>query len=194
MGLLDAISGYAGDKLGLVTKALISVDERGTYRQVMFNPDSLKISYVHSVERQKGSGKEAHIGYLQSHNPTNCEVSMDLIFDLVNTYEKYKNSGIIPRAVGGFMKSPFSNDGLENSVFITANRSTIDLTSDSLTIFKDLEQASRRQSVIAFAWGSVSVCGPIVGFDSKITYFSREGAPLRAEVGLTIASEDWKAD
>lgn len=185
-----------------ITKALFyieSVDSgassiKGPY-EVLFNPSELSISADKSAELDVEDVKEENskvicyakmsdkidelnescVGINTASNNELVEwVSMELIFDLVETYEKFK-----------------SMDTKALSSLIGGSIDKISVLESNWCSLQEIITAFENSYRVMFAWGSnIEFKGWISNMDVSLQYFSPEGAPLRANVRLTIRTEN----
>lgn len=187
-------------KIGIADKpAEISADTPdgyafGEFQEVMLNPSEISESSGFKIKKGKPTGKEGEKQEtVQKEGGTTSSVHMTLIFDLVEAYMDYKNKAqSAPQAIktvlsaidqGGFQK------GVEEGAKLYTDPTSgakIDLYNEQLTCYRRLQKAAEDQRRVFFLWGCLEYHGFVTSFNSKMTYFSNQGAPLRAEVSLSM--------
>lgn len=168
---------------------------------VMINPSSIYESYgigyemTPSLDSSKNEVKK-------SRQPGTRTMSMDLIFDLVDTYElaynKFSTAGAINLGMS-FSNGPDkdtyrnSHDGKLPRQFSGYNWgskvSEIDLHNPELTCLTKLKLAVSEGgpiTLVKFEWGRFNIRGLVNDLSVRYTYFSPEGMALRAETSLRI--------
>lgn len=185
-----------------ITKALFYIQStasntgsmKGPY-EVLFNPSELSISADKSAELDVEDVKEENskvicyaksddkidesnescVGINTASNNKLVEwVSMDLIFDLVETYEdsKEKDTNLL-------------------SLFTGSSTDKISVLDSSWCSLPEIIAAFENSYRVRFVWGSnIEFKGWISNMDVSLQYFSPKGSPLRANARLTIRTED----
>ena len=173
---------------------------KGPY-EVWFNPSQISISADKSVELEETEHKEEKrkvICYAKQDekidelnegctgiNTTNKGkliewVSMELMFDLVESYELL-NAG----KNNTFFNKKFSGDN------ISVAKDDISVLNSKCCALPDIITAFENSYRVMFVWGTnIEYKGWISNMDVVLQYFSSKGAPLRANVRLTIRTED----
>lgn len=64
----------------------------------------------------------------------------------------------------------------------------------SSSCLKTLEEAANTSKLLMFIWGGISFLGKFTSFNSKYTYFSNQGVPLRAELSVSMEAESGNND
>ena len=199
---------------GTSTKAqLIFIREKPEKSEawnVMINPSSIYESYGIGYRQKGGVGKKPpqteEVPDSGSHT-----MSMDLIFDLVDTYELAYNKLSTTGAISGIMscftgkmggdKAKEQHDGKlprQFAGYSWGNKvSDIYVDNPKLTCLTKLKEAvsgkimkdgkeEKVVTMIQFMWGKLSITGFANDLSVRYTYFSPEGYALRAEVSLRI--------
>lgn len=176
--------------------------------KVMLNPADINVS-VSRYKKYRNVVLKA--GDEQTHNEDGNElsqkveeyiedystVSMMLHFDLVHKYESFLSGPLeavtsmaafgvesLLGAVGAGGLAEADTFHVEGGLF--QDPFSISLNKEGLTCYPDLVRAAKDRTVVKFEWGDMKFQGRLSNFSSKIDYFSPWGAPLRAEVNLSI--------
>ena len=194
-------------------KIIESLD--GKPHSVLMNPSSIDYDFSRRIKSNKSTADGGKKDTAKSGGSTNQSkdgvgnvgsddkvggisddsISMDLIFDLVDEYDLVNNSiagqigtlaiGIKNAVQGtGQFKGELDDDNLKTLRNTKAYE--IDVTNEKFCILKRLINTADNGGKIAFSWGSILAIGTIESINTRFTYFSRFGNPLRAEVSLTI--------
>lgn len=174
---------------------------------VMINPNSIYESYGISYETEGGIDGDPKVK--KSRKPGSRTISMDLIFDLVDTYElaynKLSTTGVINFGMSLFTGS----GGKDYDETVNAYRNTldgklprqfagynwgskvseIDLNNPNLSCLTRLKLAVADKNhihLVKFEWGRFNIEGLVNDLNVRYTYFSPEGMALRAETSLRI--------
>lgn len=112
------------------------------------------------------------------------KITMELIFDLVEQYEKaVQDDKHVYYAIAG--DEDFTDD--DTSVGVN----NIHVYNTNLCCYKSLYNAFNEGDAVKFSWGTdIEIIGKISEIYSNFSYFSSTGDPLRAVVNLTITKED----
>lgn len=187
------------DKLVEISDGAPDGYDFGEAQEVMLNPSEISENSGFKIKRDGATGKdkEKEEETVQKEGGTRKSVHMTLIFDLVDAYMDYKNKAqSAPQAIktvlsaidqGGFQA------GVEEGVRLyqdPTKGADISLYNRALTCYKRLQEASEKQYRVLFEWGSLKYHGFVTSFNSKMTYFSNQGEPLRAEVSLSMEVVD----
>ena len=65
----------------------------------------------------------------------------------------------------------------------------LSLFNKDLCCYTPLLQAAHKQVPVAFVWGNMTYQGIITKFQTVFNYFSNQGAPLGAEVSLSMVAK-----
>lgn len=171
-------------------------DEKVT---VQINPSEISLSRVRetNTNKRQGTGQGAQ-NVLKPDGPLVKNVRINLIFDLVDMYQKIKIGGSKESATAAFIdptinliKAEFGKTSLGEKLGFSgvSNISDIDIFTKKHDIccYTALKEAVEQEYVVMFVWGSLEkFAGTIQNFDTTLDYFSPEGAALRASVSLSI--------
>ena len=197
---------------GTSTKALlIFINDKIEAWNVMINPSSIYESYGIGY-RQKGGVVNKPPQTEEVPDSGSHTMSMDLIFDLVDTYELAYNKLSTTGAISGIMScftGKTSGDPVKEqhegklprqfAGYSWGNKvEDIYVDNPELTCLTKLKEAvsGKRKgpkgeeekvvTMIQFSWGKLSITGFANDLSVRYTYFSPEGYALRAEVSLRI--------
>lgn len=194
-------------KLHSVVKAKFQVrEDSGVWSSpmdVMFNPSEIALSSAFRTTQEKSIANGKQIS--QTAGPTTSSVSMHLIFDLVPAYEaalKEKPFSVNLASSAKLLVGSLSNKSINGAIdeadedmgnLITVSDATgVSLLNAKVGKFDNsfywLKKAAEEQLHICFAWGDILVYGRLTDFNPRLTYFSKQGAPLRAEVDISITN------
>lgn len=150
---------------------------------VLMNPSKLIISLNKETKILGGTGKLVVSKISQSAQSIK-NISMELIFDLVEKFEKSSQVGKhLYSAIAGDSEFPDDNTSVEMN--------NIHIYNKDLCCYKNICDSFVKSDVVKFSWGSdIELIGRISNFYSELNYFSYDGNPLRAIVNLTITRED----
>lgn len=171
-------------------------DEKVT---VQINPSEISLSRVRetNTNKRQGTGQGAQ-NVLKPDGPLVRNVRMNLIFDLVDMYEKIKMgvhkeslTSAVLEPLMGLVSAEIGKTSIGESLGFSniTNASDIDIFTKKHEIccYTALKEAVEQEYVVKFVWGSMEqFCGTIQNFDTTLDYFSSEGVALRANVSLTI--------
>lgn len=205
--------GMLGGRFGTVSKAAFligkSQDTDGSWDyegpvEVTINPSTIKIAGKTEVKKEEGVANEkteetaASDGKITPKGITEQVVSMTLTFNIVEAYEE-KTKGVefgsLVSAAKSLIGSAFGGDDMTDSaekVFKELINKTdftnLSLFNKDLCCYSPLLEASRRQVPVIFYWGNMFYAGIIVNFQTTFNYFSSQGAPLGADVAISIST------
>lgn len=191
-----------------ITKAVFYVEQMvsGMYSvkgpfKVFFNPSQISISADRFEEDEVSEHKEekrkvicyAKPGKNIDESNESCTgintankgkliewVSMELMFDLVESYELLKadKNNI-------FFNRKFTGDKIDVGL------TEISVLNSSCCSLPKIIDAFENSYRVMFAWGEhMEYKGLISSMDVELQYFSAEGSPLRANTSLTLKAED----
>lgn len=208
MGLGNVLGG----RFGTVEKATFVVGKKqnddGTWdfespAQVLINPASLRIGTTTQVKRDEGVANEATPetaadGKITPKGITEQQVDMTLIFNIVEAYNA-KTKGVEFKALVTAAKTVVSTlisgddlgDAAEGALTDLVNKTdftNLSLFNKDLCCYSLLLEASHKQVPVAFYWGNMFYSGVITKFQTEFNYFSSQGAPLGAEVALSMVA------
>ncbi len=178
---------------------------------VQINPNTITVASgaqagetTHGVNEIQGVNKKAaEEPVVQSSGVSLQNVTMQLHFDIVQLYKdavsKQSMQNAITKATtiistfdsGNVMKSGISAMALLST---PSDYTAISLLNTEYSCYSQLEEAAKKQKPVMFVWGPMHYGGVLKSFNSKLLYFSNQGAPLRAEVNLTIACSEKNKD
>lgn len=202
-----------GGRLGTVDKAAFLIGKKqkddGTWEfespvSVMINPASIKVGATTPVKRDEGVANESTSetvstdGKITPKGMTEQQVDMVLIFNIVEAYNA-KTEGAEFKALASAAKSLVSSlvsgieagDAAESALTDLINKTdftNLSLFNKDLCCYTPLLVASHKQVPVVFYWGNLMYSGIITKFQTTFNYFSSQGAPLGAEVALTLLS------
>lgn len=170
---------------------------------VSFNPETLSIQIGSEAKTGGGAVTEC-----QGVNPKKDQepviqvggisyktVSMELKFDMVDLYRRTVNArkrqdsmDKISAVVSSFDSANLMQSAMNGvGVLMTpTDYSQVSLMNPDYSCYSLLEQAAACNLPVGFLWGSMQFVGVLVGFSSQFVYFSDQGAPLRADVSISI--------
>lgn len=202
-----------GGRFGTVSKAafLIGKSQKkdGTWEfespvEVLINPSSITIGAKTEVKKKEGVANEetkdtaASDGKVSPKGVTEQIVSMKLTFNIVEAYEEKTNGvafGALVSAATSLIGSAFSGDDMidsaEGALTDLINKTdftNLSLFNKDLCCYTPLLEASRKQVPVIFYWGNMMYVGTIINFQTTFNYFSNQGAPLGADVNLSMST------
>lgn len=168
--------------------------------QVSFNPDTLEVRVGGETkgakpgvnERQGVNQKAAEQPVVQTGGISIQTVSMQLKLDMVTVYHDFvsKNSkqDKISALVSAFDPTSLLGTAKKSvGVLMTPTDYTqISLFNPTYSCYSLLEQAATHNTAVLFVWGSFKYAGQLAGLNTRFTYFSEQGAPLRADISITL--------
>ena len=172
--------------------------------EVLINPASLKLTVASQMKREEGVANrntpdEAPTdGKMKASGFPEQQLDMTLIFNIVEEYNAI-SGGMQTKALvqsaytvvssligGGGLGSVGSTleDLMANTDF-----TALSILNPKLCCFAPLRDAAAKQAPVMFAWGNIVYTGTITKFQANFNYFSSQGAPLGAEVAISMISE-----
>ena len=203
-----------GGRFGAVDKATFTIatkqksdgkwESEGPY-PVLFNPSSLKVSATTQVKREEGVANEktpetaAADGKILPRGIGEQQVDITLIFNIVEEYNAKTDgvefkalasaaSSIVTSLIGSGDKIGQAENALSDLVKKT-DFTNLSLFNKGLCCYTPLMQAAHKQVPVAFVWGNMTYQGIITKFQTVFNYFSNQGAPLGAEVSLSMVAK-----
>ena len=203
-----------GGRFGAVDKAMFIIatkqksngewEQEGPY-PVLFNPSSLKVSASTQVKREEGVANEttpetaAADGKILPRGIGEQQVDITLIFNIVEEYNAKTDgvefkalasaaSSIVTSLIGSGDKIGQAENALSDLVKKT-DFTNLSLFNKDLCCYTPLMQAAHKQVPVAFVWGNMTYQGIITKFQTVFNYFSNQGAPLGAEVSLSMVAK-----
>lgn len=153
----------------LVKAQLIELDQEfkkekdgGQQVEVQFNPESLKVSFANQIVQPPGGDQSAGNAGRQFVGAGTTKLALQLWFD-VNAMEKDPVDDVrrLTQKVVYFMTPQESDD----------------------------DPKKLAPPGVRFVWGSFMFDGMVDGLEETLEFFSPEGKPLRASVGLTLSQQ-----
>lgn len=202
-----------GGRFGTISKAAFAVGikqkDNGEWEfedpvEVLLNPSTLKVSMSTQIKKDEGVANEetpstsAADGKITPKGITEQQVEMTLIFNVVEEYNA-KTQGAEFKALVTAAKSVVSTlisganlgDTAEDTLTDLINKTdftNLSLLNKDLCCYTPLLEAARKQLPVLFFWGNMFYAGLITKFQTTFNYFSNQGAPLGAEVALSMIS------
>ncbi len=204
--------GLLGGRLGTVDKAAFLIGKKqkddGTWDfedpvEVLLNPSSIKIGATTPVKRDEGVANESTSetasmdGKITPKGMTEQQVDMTLIFNIVEEYNaktegaEFKALVTAAKSLIGSLIDGSLTDTAEDTLAELINKTdftNLSLFNKQLCCYTPLLEASHKQVPVVFYWGNMMYSGIITRFQTTFNYFSSQGAPLGAEVAVSILS------
>ena len=204
-----------GGRFGTVDKAAFMVGKKqkddgswdfdGPY-EVLINPSSLKVSATTQVKKDEGVANEAtpetasNDGKITPKGVAEQQIDMVLTFNIVEAYNA-KTKGVEFKAlvtaatsvVSTLISGESFGDAAENALTDLVNKTdftNLSLFNKDLCCYEYLRQGAQKQVPVVFYWGNMMYSGIITKFQTTFNYFSNQGAPLGAEVALSLVAAD----
>lgn len=201
-----------GGRFGTVDKAAFLIGESqnddGTWEfgkpaEVLINPDKLRVMATTQVKKEEGvandstsSGQNVD-GKITPKGITEESVEMTLLFNVVEAYNA-KTEGAQFKALASAAKSLIGSafngdlsDTVEDTLTDLVNKTdftSLSILNPKICCYSTLLSAAHRQVPVVFYWGNMMYAGLITKFQTTFDYFSSQGAPLSAEVALSMVS------
>lgn len=181
-----------------------TLDSQAIKCRVQINPNTITVASGAQASTQNAgineiqgvNKKAAEEPVVQSTGASIQTVSMQLHFDMVQMYrmavKKQSAQNAMTKATTMISKFDSGNvmkSGMEGVTLLAtpSDYTQISLLNKQYSCYSQLETAAKKQSPVVFFWGPMQYVGVLKSFSSKFLYFSNQGAPLRAEVTLTLA-------
>ena len=128
---------------------------------------------------------------------TEQQVDMTLIFNIVEEYNaktegaEFKALVTAAKSLIGSLIDGSLTDTAEDTLAELINKTdftNLSLFNKQLCCYTPLLEASHKQVPVVFYWGNMMYSGIITRFQTTFNYFSSQGAPLGAEVAVSILS------
>lgn len=210
---IGAIKSAVGGRFGTLSKAAFAIGTKqkpdGTWdfdqtAEVLINPSELRITASTQTRKEEGAANEATSksqnadGKITPKGITEQMVDMKLIFNVVEAYEE-KIKGGNARALLSAATSMVSGlvgdaglldstEGALNDLINKTDFTGFSLLNPDLCCYTPLLMAAHKQAPVIFYWGNLIYAGLITKFQTTFNYFSNQGAPLGAEVLLSLLS------
>lgn len=202
-----------GGRFGTVAKAGFAIGKRqkedGKWElekpvEVLINPSTLRIGMSTQVKKDEGVANEATPstaaadGKVTPKGITEQQVEMTLIFNLVEEYNA-KTEGaefkalvtaaksVVSTLIGGDALGDTAEDTLKTLIQNT-DFTNLSILNRELCCYTPLLEAAQKQVPVMFYWGNMIYGGLITKFQTTFNYFSNQGAPLGAEVAISMFS------
>lgn len=171
--------------------------------KVSFNPDTLSIQ-VGSEKREGGSAvderqgvnqKAAQEPVIQVGGVSVTTVSMQLKFDMVDLYRRTVDGrkqqdrlDKVDAVISAFDADDLMASAIQGVAILATptDYTQISLLNPQYSCYSLLEEAASHNLPVGFLWGPMRYIGVLTSFSSQFVYFSDQGAPLRADVSLSI--------
>lgn len=201
-----------GGRLGTVDKAAFLIGKKqkddGTWEyedpvEVLINPDKLRVLSTTQVKREEGvandstSSSQNADGKITPKGITEESVEMMLIFNVVEAYNA-KTEGAkfkaLAKAAKSLIGSAFNGnlaDTAEDTLAELVKNTdftSLSILNPKICCYTPLLVAAHKQVPVVFYWGNMMHAGLITKFQTTFNYFSSQGAPLGAEVALSLIS------
>lgn len=201
-----------GGRLGTVEKAAFLIGKKqksdGSWDyenpvEVLLNPEKLKVSAITQVKKEEGvandsTAKEKNAdGKVAPKGITEQSVDMALIFNVVEAYNA-KTEGAEFKALVSAAKSLIGSafngnlaDTAEDTLSDLVKKTdfaSLSILNPDICCYTPLLVAAHKQVPVVFYWGNLMYSGIITKFQTTFNYFSSQGAPLGAEVALSMVS------
>ncbi len=202
-----------GGRFGTVDKAAFRVgksqksDGAWEYNnpvEVLLNPSSIKVSASTQMKKEEGVANDSTAktvsvdGKVTPKGITEQMVDMTLIFNVVEAYNsKTENSdfkalasaatSVLSTVVSGGNLTDAAENALTDLVTKT-DYTSLSILNSKICCYSPLLEASHKQVPVIFYWGNMIYAGLISKYVTTFNYFSSQGAPLGAEVALTLHS------
>lgn len=174
-------------------KATFSCEDDGSIElECQFNPSELKLS--RSVDWKQGGQFNARYPDLQFKGAKHDTLKFDLMFDESGEKTstgmgddiKLAAAALNPMfSVAGFPVGPSNDNTVQEKLDMLYRMTTP-------TKWGDAEKMTPRPPLVTFTWAKFKFVGAITGCDITIKLFDEDGAPRRAQVGLTLLGRlDW---
>ena len=202
-----------GGRFGTVDKAAFVIakkqNEDGTWDfekvtpvEVLINPSELRVTATTQTKKEEGVANEATAsdqnadGKITPKGITEQTVEMKLIFNVVEAYEakvKGADASALLASASTMLGSLAGGGGLLDStenalktLITNTDYTGFSLLNPKMCCYTPLLMAAHRQVPVIFYWGNMTYSGLITKFQTTFNYFSNQGAPLGAEVGLSL--------
>lgn len=200
-----------GGRFGTVDKAAFAIgtkqQKNGEWKydehvEVLINPSELRVVSSTQTKKEEGvanestsSGQNAD-GKITPKGITEQTVEMKLIFNVVEAYEAMVKGGdasallasagtMLSGLVGGASFLDSTESALKELIMNT-DYTGFSLLNPRMCCYTPLLMAAHKQVPVIFYWGNMIYSGMITKFQTTFNYFSNQGAPLGAEVGLSL--------
>lgn len=202
-----------GGRFGTVDKAAFLIGKKqkkdGSWEyekqpaEVLINPDKLKVVATTQVKKEEGVANDSTPdaantdGKITPKGITEESVEMQLIFNVVEAYNA-KTQGAefkaLASAAVSLIGSAFNGnlaDTAEDTLTDLINKTdftSLSILNPKICCYTPLLMAAHKQVPVVFYWGNMMYAGIITKYQTTFNYFSSQGAPLGAEVALSMIS------
>lgn len=201
-----------GGRFGTVDKAAFLIGKKqkddGSWDfekpvEVLINPESLRVTSTTQVKRTEGVANESTSssqnvdGKITPKGITEESVEMTLIFNVVEAYNA-KTEGAQFKALAAAAKSLIGSafngslaESAEDTLTDLVNKTdftSLSILNPKISCYTPLLVAAHKQIPVVFYWGNLMYSGLITKFQTTFNYFSSQGAPLGAEVALSMVA------
>lgn len=193
---LQSSVGAAGKSLGIsgsgfnalsVDASLTDIVNSADYLpvQVQFNPSSISFQGMGGEIRRESVGGAGENQFQQFDTPSETVMSMELIFDDTNNKDAFMMDAELPllseiTSVGGLTQRIE-----QGAAALTGKKYSVQ---DATELFI-AAMAQNFTRLVGFAWNKLIFWGELVGVNVQYTMFNKEGAPIRARVGVQIRQD-----
>lgn len=199
-------------RFGTVAKAAFAIGKKqnddGTWDfedpvYVLLNPSELRVKSSTSVKKEEGVANEATAasqnadGKLTPKGITEQTVEMKLIFNVVEAYNAKVEGGDLnalytaaKSMITSAINKSFIDDAEDTLAKLVEDTdfTEFSLLNSEMCCYTPLLMAAHKQVPVIFYWGNIVYYGIITTFQTTFNYFSNQGAPLGAEVVLSLLS------
>lgn len=208
--VLDAIGGALGGRFGTVGKAMFKIGKKqkddGEWEysdpvMVLINPSEIRVSSSTHTKKEEGVANEATEpeqradGKITPKGITEQSVEMKLIFNVVEAYELLTAGSTATAlvqaaasAVSSLIGGTFGEDkgDILDQLMKNTDLTGFSIMNPEMCCYYPLLKAAHKQKPVLFSWGNLAFGGLITKFQTSFNYFSPQGAPLGAEVTLSM--------
>lgn len=204
--------GLLGGRFGTVDKAAFLIGKKqkddGSWDyekpvEVLINPNTLRVIATTQVKKEEGVANNSTdsaqnaAGKVTPKGITEEAVDMTLIFNVVEAYNA-KTEGAEFKALAAAAKSLIGSafkgnlaESAEDTLSDLVNKTdftSLSILNPKICCYTPLLVAAHKQVPVVFYWGNLMYAGLITKFQTTFNYFSSQGAPLGAEVALSMVS------
>lgn len=131
----------------------------GDTLDVHFNPETLELTVTNSMEDSNEGSTTQYV------SQTSAKLGLSLVFDTSHSGDDVRDTTVqLIRWMGGFQSREQGGDPSSNEV-------------------------QREPKVLRFDWGSFTFKGFIEAYKETLSFFSKEGVPLRSGIALTLTQQ-----
>ncbi len=168
-------------------------------KPVYLNPSDITVSYKTNSETKSSTGEPKKEESVQPGDTVSKLLKMTFYIDLLSQYEELLNKAnakkgrefaknAINAALGSASFKEFTGkaSGAVAGLMAENDLSKFSVLSESVSVLPLLQDCFIDSLVVIFQWGPMVEAGMLSELSSQFTYFSKQGAPLRAQVTLTL--------